>query len=385
MCRGEFFMRIIKRISGFVVIFALITSISSLFVHANDVGISNISAHSACLIEAESGRVLYSKHSTKRMPMASTTKVMCAIVALESGIPLDTEIKVPKEAVGIEGSSVYLKQNEVVSFEMLLYALMLSSANDAAVAIACVVGGSVEDFVVLMNKKANELGLADTNFTNPHGLYDENHYTTAENLAKIMAYAMKNQDFAKITSSKSKTFAREDGTSFILSNHNRLLKTYDGVIGGKTGFTKKSGRCLVTCAERNGLKLIAVTLNAPDDWNDHTQLYEFGFANYERIYFDTQSIKISVISGTKSEILAQSDAFSIFLPKQHGEISVKINAPRFLFADIKQGEKVGEIVYICDGKVIATSPIYSLSNVAKIKYKFNLFEFLRDLFKGLIN
>ena len=272
-------------------------SISSLFVNAKDVAISNISAKSSCLIEAEGGRILYSKNGTKRMPMASTTKVMTAIVAIESGIPLDTKIKVPKEAVGIEGSSVYLKQNEVVSFEMLLYALMLSSANDAAVAIAYVVSGSVDNFVALMNKKADELGLADTNFTNPHGLYDENHYTTAENLAKIMAYAMKNQDFAKITSSKNKAFAREDGTSFALSNHNRLLKAYDGVIGGKTGFTKKSGRCLVTCAERNGLKLIAVTLDAPDDWNDHAKLYDFGFANYERVYFDTQTIKMPVISG----------------------------------------------------------------------------------------
>lgn len=378
-------MRIFKRISAFIVIFALLTSISSIFVYGNHTSISNISAHSACLIEAESGRVLYSKNGTKRMPMASTTKVMTAIVAIESGIPLDTKIKVPKEAVGIEGSSVYLKQNEVVSFEMLLYALMLSSANDAAVAIAYVVSGSVDNFVALMNKKADELGLADTNFTNPHGLYDENHYTTAENLAKIMAYAMKNQAFATITSTKNKTFAREDGTSFVFSNHNRLLKTYKGVIGGKTGFTKKSGRCLVSCAERNGLKLIAVTLDAPDDWNDHAKLFDFGFANYERVYFDAQSIKISVISGTKNEILAQSDAFSLFLHKQHGEITVKINAPRFLFADIKKCEKVGEILYLCNGKVIAASPLYSLSDVAKIKYKFNLFEFLRDLFKGLLN
>ena len=378
-------MRFFKRISAFIVILAILMSISSLFVSANDVVISNISAKSSCLIEAESGRLLYSKNGTKRMPMASTTKVMTAIVALESGIPLDTKIKVPKEAVGIEGSSVYLKQNELVSFEMLLYALMLSSANDAAVAIAYVVSGSVDNFVALMNKKADELGLADTNFTNPHGLYDENHYTTAENLAKIMAYAMKNQDFAKITSSKNKAFAREDGTSFALSNHNRLLKAYDGVIGGKTGFTKKSGRCLVTCAERNGLKLITVTLDAPDDWNDHAKLYDFGFANYERVYFDTQTIKMPVISGNKSEILAQSDAFSIFSPKQRGEITVKINAPRFLFANINQGENVGEIVYLCNGKIIAATPLYSLSDVAKIKYKFNLFEFLRDLFKGLLN
>ena len=378
-------MKTINKISAFIILLALFTSFVPLYVHANDVSIGHISAEAACLIEAESGRILYSKNGSKRMPMASTTKVMTAIVALESGIPLDTKIKVPKEAVGIEGSSVYLRQNEVVTFEMLLYALMLSSANDAAVAIAYVVSGSIDAFVDLMNNKANELGLVDTNFTNPHGLYDENHYTTAENLAKIMAFAMNNQDFATITSSQSKAFAREDGTSFVLSNHNRLLKTYDGVIGGKTGFTKKSGRCLVTCAKRNGLKLIAVTLDAPDDWNDHTKLYDFGFANYELVYFEAQKIKIHVISGAKSEIAVYSDALSVFLPKEHGEISIIFNVPSFVFAQVNKGDKIGEIVYLSQGKIIATSPLYSLEDVAKIKYKFNLFEWLRDLFKGLLN
>ena len=378
-------MGFVKRISAFILIFAFCTSFSSVFIYAENISISNISANSACIIDSDSGRVLYSKNGSKRMPMASTTKIMTAIVALESGIPLDTKIKIPKEAVGIEGSSVYLKQNEVVSFEMLLYALMLSSANDSAVAIAYTVSGSTNDFVALMNKKASDLGLSDTCFTNPHGLYDENHYTTAENLAKIMAYAMKNKDFAKITSTYSKAFARDDGTSFLLSNHNRLLKTYDGIIGGKTGFTKKSGRCLVTCAERDGLQLVCVTLNAPDDWNDHAKLYDFGFANYKRVFFGAQSIKIPVISGTKSEILAQSNSFSIVLPKEHSEISVKIHTPRFLFAQIKCGDKVGEVIYIYQGKVIATSPLYATEDVAKIKYKFNLFEWLRDFFKGLLN
>lgn len=378
-------MGFFKKLTAIALIFALFFTLSSLFVSANDVSIGNISANSACLIEVESGRMLYSKNSSKRMPMASTTKVMTALVALESGIPLSTKIKIPKEAVGIEGSSVYLKQGETVSFEMLLYALMLSSANDAAVAIAYTVCGSVDTFVALMNKKTVELGLLDTHFTNPHGLYDENHYTTAENLAKLMAYAMKNPDFAKITSAKSKAFAREDGTSFLLNNHNRLLKTYDGVIGGKTGFTKKSGRCLVTCAERDGLKLIAVTLNASDDWNDHSKLYDFGFSKYERVYFDAQSIKIPVISGNKSEILAKSDAFSCVLPQERAEISIKINAPSFVFAEIDKGERIGEIVYSYNGRIFATSPLYSQQKVEKIKYKFNLFEWLKDFFKGIFN
>ena len=378
-------MDIFKKVLAFLLVFLLIIPLSSLFVSADEGVLNGISEKSACLIEAESGRVLYRKNASKRMPMASTTKIMTAIVALESGIALDTKIRIPKEAVGIEGSSVYLKQDESVSFEMLLYALLLSSANDAAVAIACTVSDSVESFVDLMNKKARELGLVETCFTNPHGLYDESHYTTATELAKIMAYAMKNPDFVKITSCKQIAFKRDGGTSFLLSNHNRLLKTYDGVIGGKTGFTKKSGRCLVSCAEREGLRLIAVTLCAPDDWNDHKELYDFGFYSYERVCFEPVSFTLPVISGTKNEVLVTSSAFSSVLPRKRGDITVRINAPTHLFADIKEGERIGEIVYFCNGKAFATSPLYAKEHIPRIKYKFNLFDWLTDLFKGLFN
>ena len=378
-------MNVLKRILAVFLIFPIMIYVTSLFPNANEESISSISAKSACLIEAEGGRILYSKNSNKRMPMASTTKIMTAIVALESGIPLDTEIKVPNEAVGVEGSSVYLKHNESVTFEMLLYALMLSSANDAAVAIACTVSGSVNDFVQLMNEKAKDLGLNDTHFTNPHGLYDAEHYTTAEELAKIMAYAMNNDSFATITSCVTKAYPRQDGTSFLWTNHNRLLKSYDGVIGGKTGFTKKSGRCLVTCAERKGLKLIAVTLSAPDDWNDHTKLYDFGFANYERVHFNKQNIKIPIISGNKSEIWASSNDISIVLPKNHGDISVRICVPRFLFASVQKGEQIGEIKYLQNKRIIATSPLYACEDVSNIKYKFNLFSRLIDLIKGIFD
>ena len=295
-------MTVIKKILVFLILFSLCICYSSHFVYAKEETISNISAKSACLIDATSGRVLYSKNSNQRMPMASTTKIMTAIVAIESGMPLNTQIKVPLEAVGVEGSSAYLKQNEVVTLELLLYALMLSSANDAAMAIAHTICGSAEKFVDLMNSKAYNLGLTNTHFTNPHGLYDEEHYTTAEELAKIMAYAMQNSDFANITSCQKKAFSRDDGTSFLFTNHNRLLKYYDGTIGGKTGFTKKSGRCLVSCAERDGLRLIAVSLSAPDDWNDHKKLYDFAFSSYERINLESKQFNIPVISGVKENV-----------------------------------------------------------------------------------
>ncbi len=376
-------MGIFKKSTAFLLLFVFLIYTIPLYTSANNTTLKNVSAKSACLIEAESGRMLYSKNSSSRMPMASTTKIMTAIVALESGIALDTVIKIPKEAVGVEGSSVYLKQGESVTFEMLLYALMLSSANDAAVAIAHTVSPSVEEFVNLMNAKALSLGCNNTHFTNPHGLYDDNHYTTAEELAKIMAYAMKNEVFAGITSCQQKAFAREDGTSFLLSNHNRLLKSHKGVIGGKTGFTKKSGRCLVTCAERDGLQLIAVTLNAPDDWNDHTKLYDFAFEYYECVRFDAISFKIPVISGEKGDLAAASEPLSVMMPKVHGDISIKVNAPQFTFAEVKQGEIVGEILYYCDGKIIASAPLYARESIARTKHKFNLFEWLIDLIKRI--
>lgn len=342
----------------------------------------SISAQSACLIEAESGKAIYSKNADKRMHMASTTKVMTAIVAIESGISLDTIFKTPVEAVGVEGSSVYLAENENITFEALLYSLLLASANDAAVAIAIQVAGSVEAFVNLMNAKAQELGLTNTHFTNPHGLYDEGHYTTAHDLAHLMAYAMKNEIFATITASQRKVFAREGEGVRVLINHNKLLKTYDGVIGGKTGFTKKSGRCLVSVAERDGLRLIAVTLNAPDDWRDHATLYDFGFDNYEIRKIPPTNLSLPVISGKKDTINLTSSELSIFISK-NANIITKVEIPRWIFAPVHEGEKIGNVVYYLNGKKVASSHIIATEAIEQMQPKFNFFDWLFNILKGL--
>lgn len=342
----------------------------------------SISAQSACLIEAESGKAIYSKNADKRMHMASTTKVMTALVAIESGISLDTTFKTPVEAVGVEGSSVYLAENEKITFEALLYSLLLASANDAAVAIAIQVAGSVEAFVNLMNAKAQELGLSNTNFTNPHGLYDEEHYTTAHDLAHLMAYAMKNEIFATITASQRKVFAREGEGVRVLINHNKLLKTYDGVIGGKTGFTKKSGRCLVSVAERDELRLIAVTLNAPDDWRDHTTLYDFGFDNYEIRKIPPTTLSLPVISGKKDTINLTSSELSIFISK-NANIITKVEMPRWIFAPVHEGEKIGNVVYYLNGTKVASSPIIATEAIEQVQPKFNFFDWLFNILKGL--
>lgn len=370
-----------------IVSFLLVLLLSSAFltVRAEAKDTMTVSAKSACLIEAESGRVLYSKNAEKRMPMASTTKIMTAIVALEHGPSLDTVVKTPKEAVGVEGSSIYLEEGEPITFGSLIYALLLSSANDAAVAIAYTVSDSTEDFVFLMNEKAACLGLSNTHFENPHGLDGKEHYTTAHDLALLLAYAIKNDTFLQISGTKKIVIPKKDDGTRVLINHNRLLKTYEGVISGKTGFTKKSGRCLATCAEREGVTLIAVTLNAPNDWNDHASLYDFGFEHYQRISFDALRFNIPVISGQKSEITATSSGTSIFVHRSNRGITTKIEAPHFLFAPVRAGDTIGRVLYYCDGKLIATSPIYAGEDADAVRYKFNLFSWLIDFIKGLFN
>ena len=372
------------KISSFLLAALLIFApVCSFFAHARENGLGAISASAACLIDAQSGDLLYGKSEDRRMPMASTTKIMTALIALESGTPLDRIVTVPQAAVGIEGSSIYLAAGENISLEALLYGVLLCSANDASVAVAMEIGGSLEHFVEMMNARAASLGLVDTHFTNPHGLYDSEHYTTARELALLLAHAMKNERFAAISGCEKRVFPKDDGGVRVMINHNRLLSQCDGVIGGKTGFTKKSGRCLASCAERDGLRLVAVTLNAPNDWSDHESLYDFGFSSYEMVDFDAFLHQIPVISGKNSEVVAKSDAFSLILPRERGGIKVTVYAPRFVFADVSQGEVLGRAVYSCNGRIIASVPLYACESVARIQYKFNPFEWLVDFFKGL--
>ncbi|MBQ8540976.1 MAG: D-alanyl-D-alanine carboxypeptidase [Clostridia bacterium] len=241
----------------------------------------NLSAQSCIVIDGESGRVLFEKNAYETRPMASTTKIMTALVVLEK-LELNEMVEVSASAAGTEGSSIWLSPGENMSVEDLLYALMLASGNDAAAALAEYTSGSEAAFALLMNQKAKSIGAYNTNFTNPHGLPDDNHYTTAYDLALISAYAMKNSTFAQIVATENKTISWE-GSQWkrSLKNHNKLLSRYEYATGVKTGYTKKAGRCLVSCAEKDGRRNICVTLNAPDDWNDHITLHEYCFENYK--------------------------------------------------------------------------------------------------------
>ena len=244
------------------------------------------SAESMITIEAKTGRVLYSKNEHKKLPMASTTKILTAIVAIESVEDLDLVYEVPKEAVGIEGSSIYLKVGEYLSIRELLYGLMLRSGNDAAVAIAILVAGSVDKFVKNMNEFCDELGLKNTNIVTVSGLHHDDHYTTASDLAKITARAFENDIFAEIVRTKNISISNEfddKNKCRFLKNKNKLLSKVEGADGVKTGYTKKAGRCFVGSALRDGMRIICVLLNCGPMFEDCDQLLEKAFNEFKLV------------------------------------------------------------------------------------------------------
>ena len=345
----------------------------------------SVSAKSAVLMDGSSGELLCSKNPDERLPMASTTKIMTALVAIEEG-DLAEEVTIPREAVGVEGSSIYLYEGERLTLEQLLYAVLLESANDAATAVAIHIGGSIEGFAALMNEKAAELGLENTHFENPHGLDSEQHYTTARELAIIASHAMKNPKLREIASTKKKTIPLNDTEGVrLLINHNRLLKSYDGAIGVKTGYTKKSGRCLVSAAERDGLTLICVTLSAPDDWRDHTSLLDYVFSNYEsRVLCAKDEMRqvLPVVGGKSDYVtLTNTNEIRVTLPKGASKVECRIETRQFEYAPVCEGAVLGRAVYLLDGKEIASTPLVASYSVNKIKNKNSLWERITSPFK----
>lgn len=315
-------------------------------------------AQHAALLCADSGEFLYEKDADTPCGMASTTKIMTALIALECG-NLDSPITVPDAAIGTEGSSLYLKRGEQMTMRDLVYGLMLRSANDAAEAIAITIGGSIDGFADKMNAKAKEIGLTDTHFTNPHGLADDGHYTTARDLAKLAAYALRNPTFKKICSCK-KTFLSGDR---LVVNHNKLLFSYEGACGVKTGFTKATGRCLVSAAERNGVRLIAVTLNSPDDWREHTAMLDYGFSAVESVsLLQAGNIvcTLPILGSDTSCVPVQANKdLVLVLAKNRGSIVERIRLNRPRFAPIYAGDAVGTVHYFLDGEEIASASLYA--------------------------
>ena len=308
-----------------------------------------VSARRAYVLDAVSGRELFVRNPDERSLIASTTKIMTALIVCEQCNVLD-RMRIPKEAVGIEGSSMYLKEGEVLTLQELLYGLMLSSGNDAAVALAIYCGGTVEGFAELMNDKARNLGLTGTHFENPNGLDSPGHYSTARDLAKLAAYAMKNPIFYKTVSAKSVRIGER-----CLTNHNKLLWKLEGADGVKTGFTKAAGRILVSSATRQGRRIIGVTIDAPDDWNDHCQLLNEGFARYQDRQIVQAGQRVSVLEvlggdARRIEVLAAED-FSYALAAEECPQLV-LPGPGFVYAPAVEGAEAGFAYVLINGTVI---------------------------------
>ncbi len=341
----------------------------------------SLSAECACVIDAATGRVIYDKNMQKQHTMASTTKIMTALVALENS-SLDKVVTVSKKAAGEEGTSLYLKAGQKVTMEDLLYGLMLQSGNDAAIAIAEGVSGSVEEFAILMTERAKAIGAVNSSFKNPNGLDEEGHFTTAYDLALMTKEAMNNPKFCEIVSTKSKTIL--EGTQTV-SNHNKMLRMYEGCIGVKTGFTKKSGRCLVTAAEKDGVRIIAVTLNAPNDWNDHTAMLDYGFETTERFPVILKGMtvnSVAVANGTAQSLdLLAADDFYISENKNEKlkNITVKCDIPSEISAPVKKGDIIGKMTILYKDAPQKTIDLVAPSDVEYELKRTGVFENFKKL------
>ncbi len=319
------------------------------------------SAASAALIEQGSGRVLYAQNADEERLIASITKIMTAVVALEHG---DKEQSYTVTAQDMaEGSSMYLKPGDVLRLEELLYGLMLVSGNDAALAVAHCVSGGVEDFVALMNETARKLGMAHSHFANPNGLDAEGHYSSAADMSRLAAYALENQDFRRIVSTASITIGER-----YLVNHNKLLRLCEGCVGVKTGFTKAAGRTLVSAACRDGMTLVCTTLSDGDDWNDHMALLDYGFANY---HMETAVPAGRVLA---SALVREGTAVSVPLaasedlcyPLADGEtLKIIARAPLSVAAPVVPGQVVGEVCAYLEDQEVAQVDLVAAAPSAK--------------------
>ena len=322
------------------------------------VGEPAISAKAAVVYDSAYGRVLYEKNAYARMLIASTTKIMTAVVALEQ-CNIDDTVKVTAEMANVEGSSMYLQAGETYTLRELLYGLMLASGNDAATAIAIHTAGSVQSFAELMNAKAAELGLENTHFENPHGLDGATHYSTALDMARLMDYAMSRSDFSEIAETRNVTVK---GLTYV--NHNKLLWQCEGVIGGKTGYTMAAGRTLVTCCEREGRRLICVTLSAPDDWNDHRSLYDWAYGAYDsRVLLDSSTrYLLPLFSGDGRKIPAEPLRSVTVYATDSDRADYIVELPRFAFGPVYAGDRAGRILVRLNGKTVDEVPLVYMEN-----------------------
>ena len=326
------------------------------------------SARAMCVIESSSNRILYSKNENEKRAMASTTKIMTAITAIESGVDLDIPFEISRKAVGISGTSIYLRDGEELTLRDLLYGLMLVSGNDASYAIGEYVGNGIEHFIDMMNWKAHQIGAFNTHFENTHGLDADGHYTSAYDLAIISSYALKNETFKEIVSTKDIQITNADGKIRYFRNKNKLLNALDGAIGVKTGYTGDAGRCLVSAVERDGMQVVCVVLDCRPMFEDSAELLEKAFKEYDLIDLASNIVypeSISVENGSKDSVLI-SRLKSCYYPLKEGEkekISVELNLTDKVKAPIKKGDEIGEIRIFIDKDLLFSEKIFTMEDV----------------------
>ncbi len=358
---------LIRKIFLFLICLVTVASISELLCNAY-VDVS-ISAESAIVINADTNEIIFEKNSYKKMPMASTTKIMTSLLAVESGKLSDV---VHIDGIAAEGTSIGLKNGDTLTLKSLVYGMLLESGNDAAQATATYLAGSEQAFAKLMNKKADSLHMNSTNFVTSSGLDANSHHSTAYDMALLGAFAIKNPLFRSICSDEKEAVEMiSPEISLYMQNHNKLLTNCNGVFGIKTGFTKKSGRCLVTACERNGITLVAVTLNAPDDWNDHKKLYDTSYSalrSEEIILPCPEYINVYGADDAKVKVGINKNSYiHSYLKKEKAEIEVIL--PRIIYAPLNEGDVVGFVNVILGDKVIHNEPISALESVNKISGK----------------
>jgi len=323
-----------------------------------------IDAKAAVLIDGASGRILYAKNENTMLPEASCTKIMTALLALENSA-LDEEVTAGKNAHGVTGTSIYLSEGETLTMEQMLYGLMLRSGNDAAVAIAEHIAGSIPEFANMANARAKELN-ADANFVNPHGLDAENHGASALGLARIMRKAMQNEDFRTITGTRKKIIPWVGNEySRVLENKNRLLSSYEGATGGKTGYTSRAGRCLVFSARRDGLELIGTLLNCYTWFDTAEALLDYGFERYRMesaLAKGQEAAQVTVMNGNEASVRAVAGEDLAGAVRKGGKIEIKIETSA-LTTPVRKGDKIGAAILLDGGVEVDRCALVAAENV----------------------
>jgi D-alanyl-D-alanine carboxypeptidase (penicillin-binding protein 5/6) len=369
--------------------FVVLAAIALWPIKASADAVPSVSAKAAIVVSVDDGCVVYAKNEHDRLPIASTTKIMTSLLTLEAAAVNNRVITVTPEMVRVEGSSMGLRAGDKLTLYDLAVGMLMVSGNDAANTAALSIGGTIENFAAMMNAKAASLGMKDTHYVTPSGLDDNEHYSSAYDLALLTRAALQNTQFANIVRQKSiQIHFLSPNVTHSYGNHNKLLSFYQYCTGVKTGFTKKSGRCLVSSAEKDGVRLIAVTLNDPNDWEDHKKLLDYGFSCLvsRPVNDSSTSISLPIVGGVQGTVQVTGTAGENVVIGANDQLKRTVELPQFVYAPVKKGQVLGRVRYTCGGKSVTQTELVAAEDVPqapKQKMWFQiLWKAILDLFSG---